>query len=107
MKERRPNDYTQIKKVICDWTVKVNHLTLSRMLKVFVRQGVVLDKFHERTSFKQIKRLEDKSSNTQKRNQATKDFYQDFYELGKNAFYEKTVENVRGRLKVKISLKKC
>ena len=37
---------------------------------------------------------------TQKRNQAVIDFEKDFYKLLNNAFYGKTIENVRNRLKI-------
>ena len=39
--------------------------------------------------------------NTQRRNQAVNDFEKDFYKLLNNAFYGKTMENIRDRLKIK------
>ena len=40
--------------------------------------------------------------NTQKRNQSVNDFEKDFYKLLNIAFYGKCLENVRGRLKMKL-----
>ena len=56
----------------------------------------------KKNSFKQSNWLEKYINfNTQKRNQAVNDFEKDFYKLLKNAFYGKTMENVRNRLKIK------
>ena len=63
---------------------------------------MIVDKIHEINSSKQSKWLEKyKSFNTQKRNQTINDFEKDFYKLPINAFYGKTMENVRNRLKIK------
>ena len=68
------------------------------MLKFYVRHAMVVDKVHEIISFKQSKWLERYINfNTQKRNQAVNNFEKDFYKLLKNAFYGKTMENVRNR----------
>ena len=49
------------------------------MLKFYVRHGMIVDKVHEIISFKQSKWLETYINfNTQKRNQAVKDFEKDF-----------------------------
>ena len=62
---------------------------------------MVVDKVHEIIWFKQCKWLEKyKNLSTQKRNQGVKDFENDFHELLKNAFYGKTMENIRNRRKV-------
>ena len=73
-----------------------------RRLKFYVRYGMIIDKVHEIISFKHSKWLEKYINfNTQKRNQAGKDFGKDFYILLNNAFYGKTMENVRNRSKIK------
>ena len=103
MKEIKPDTYTPTKKVICDCSDKKNYLVHYRMLKFYVRHGMIVDKVHEINSFKQSKWLENYINfNTQKRNQAVNDFEKDFYKLLIYAFYGKTMENVRNRLKIKI-----
>ena len=102
MKEIKPDTYTQTKKLICDWSNKKNYLIHYRMLKFYVRHGMIVDKVHEIISFKQSRWLESYINfDTQKRNQAVNDFEKDFYKLLNNAFYGKAMENVRNRLKIK------
>ena len=102
MKEILPDTFTQNKKLICDFSDKKNYLIHYRMLKFYIRHGMIVDKIHEIISFKQTKWLEKYIYfNTQKRNQAVNDFEKDFYKLLNNAFYGKTMENVRNRLKIK------
>ena len=102
MNKTIPDTYSQTKKLICDWSDKKNCLIHYRMLKFYVRHGLIFDKVHEINSFKQSKWLEKYLSfNTQKRNQAVNDFEKDFYKLLNNAFYGKTMEIVRNRLKNK------
>ena len=102
MKKIQPESYTKSKRLICDWTDKKNYLVHYRMLTFYVRHGIVVDKAHEIISSRQSRWLEKYISfNTQKRNQAVNDFEKDFYKLLNNAFYGKTMENVRNRLKIK------
>ena len=102
MKEIKPDTYIQTKKLICDWSDKKNYLVHYRLLKFYLKHGMIVDKVHNIISFKQSKWLEKYISfNTQKRNQAVNDFEKDFYKLLNNAFYGKTMENVRNRLKIK------
>ena len=102
MKKIKPKNYVKSKKLICDWTDKKNYLVHYRMLKFYVRHGMVVDKIHEIISFKQSNWLEKFINfNTQKRNKAKNDFEKDFYKLLKNAFYGKTMENVRKCLGLK------
>ena len=102
MKKIRPDTYVQCSKLICDWSDKTNYLIHYRMLKFCVRHGMIVDKVHDILSFKQSRWLEKYINfNTQKKNQAVNDFEKDFYKLLNNAFYGKTMENVRNRLKIK------
>ena len=69
------------------------------MLNIYARQGTTADNVHEIISFTQSKWLEKLiGSATRKRNEATNGFEKKFYELKKNAFYGKTLENKRKRL---------
>ena len=102
MKENKPDTYTSTKKLICDWSDKKNYLVHYRMLKFYIRHGMIVDKIHTVISFRQSRWLEKYISfNTKKRNKAKNDFEKDFYKLLNNAFYGKTMENVRNRLKIK------
>ena len=101
MNKNKSNTYTQTKKLIYDWTDKQNYLIQYRMLNFYVRHGMVVEKVHETFSFEQSKWLEKYISfNTQKRNQDVNGFEKDLYKLLNNAFYGKTMESVRNRIKV-------
>ena len=102
MRENETDTYIQTEKLICDWSDKKNYLVHYRMLKFYIRHEMVVDKVHNIISFRQSRWLEKYIDfNTQKRNQAVNDFEKDFYKLLNNAFYVKTMENVRNRLKIK------
>ena len=101
MKKSKPDSYTQIKKLICDWSEKKNYLIHYRMLKFYIRHGMEVEKVHTVISFKQRKWSEKYINfNTQKRNKAKNKFENDFYKLLNNSFYGKTRENIRNRIKV-------
>ena len=102
MKEIKPDTYIQNKKLICDWSDKKNYLVHYRMLNFYIRHGMIVERVHNIISIKQSRWLgKHINFNTQKRNQAVNDFEKDFYKLLNNAFYGKTMENVRNRLKIK------
>ena len=103
MKEIKPDTYRQTKKFICDWSDKKNFLIYYRMFKFYVRYGMTVDKVDEIISFERSKWLEKYINfTTHVRNQAVNVFERDFYNILNNAFYGKTMENVRKRLKIKI-----
>ena len=102
MKEIKPDTYIQTRNLICDWSDKKNYLVHYRMFKFYLRHGMIVDKVHNIISFRQSRWLEKYINfNTKKRNQTVNDFEKDFYKLLNNAFYGKTMENVRNRLKIK------
>ena len=99
MNKIKPKNYTKSKKLICDWSDKKEYLIHYRMLELYVRHGMIVEKIHEYISFKQSKWLEKYISfNTQKRNRARNDFAKDFFKLLVNAAFGKFLENVRNRL---------
>ena len=95
MRSIKPKNNVSHSKLICDWTDKKRYLVHSRLLKFYMRHGMVIEKVHDVISFKQSKWLE-KYINfiTQKRYLAVIDFKKDFYKLLNTAFYGETMENV-------------
>ena len=53
MKDIKPDTYIQTKKLICDWSDKKTYLVHYRMLKFYVRHGMIVDKVHTIISFRQ------------------------------------------------------
>ena len=75
MNKIKPENYTKSSKLICDGTDNKKYLIRYRMLKFYVRHGMIVEKIHEIISFKQSRWLEGYISfNTQKRNGAKNDF---------------------------------
>ena len=103
MKKIKPENYTKSKKLICDWSDKKKYLIHYRMLKFFVRHGMIVEKVHEIISFKQSKWLESYISfNTQKRNKAENKFEKDFFKFLVNSAFGKFPENIRNRLELEL-----
>ena len=55
MKKIKPKNYTEAKKLIWDWSDEENDLVHYRMLKFYVRHGMVVEKNLEVICFKQNK----------------------------------------------------
>ena len=103
MKSVKPENYTKSKKLICDWTDKKKYLIHYRILKFYVRHGMIVEKIHEIISFKQSRWLEKYISfNTQKRNKAKNNLEKDFFKLPNNAafwyIFRKCSEAIRIRI---------
>ena len=57
MKTIKPDTYTQIIKLICDWSDEKKYLVHYRMLKLYIRHGMIVDKVHDIISFRQSRWL--------------------------------------------------
>ena len=55
MKKIRPKKPTKAKKLLCDWTDEKKCLVLYKMLKLYFKHGMLVEKIHEIISFKQSK----------------------------------------------------
>ena len=53
MNEIKRNTLTNCEKFVCDWTNEKNYLVHYRMLKFYVRLGMIVEKVHEILSFRQ------------------------------------------------------
>ena len=58
MKQTKPKKYTKFKKLKCDWSDKKTYLVHYRMLKFYLRHGMVVERILEIISFKQSNWLE-------------------------------------------------
>ena len=58
MKKIKPDTYTQTKKLICDWSNRKIYLVDYRMLKFYVRHGMIVETIINVISFKQSAWLE-------------------------------------------------
>ena len=99
----KQKNYTKSKKLIYDWTDKKKYLIHYRMLKFYVRHGMIVEKIHEIIPFNPSKCLEKYTSfNIKKRNKAKNDFEKDFFKLLVNAAFGKIMENIRNRLELEL-----
>ena len=83
---------------MCDVTNKTKHMTHYRAFKIYINMGMKVTKIHTIYRFKQSAWLAKYiDHNTQRRTQAKTNFEKDLYKLMNNAFFGKTMENVRNR----------
>ena len=95
---KQPN-YKPTKKIVCDLTNKQKYMIHYRMFKFYTKMGMKLTHILTIYRFKQspwfAKYID---HNTQKRTKAKTNFEKDLYKLMNNAFFGKTMENVRDRV---------
>ena len=93
----QPN-YKPLSKLMCDVTNKSKYMIHYRMFKFYLNQGMKVTKIHTIYKFKQSPWLGKYiDHNTQKRTVAKTIFEKDLYKSMNNAFFGKTMENVRDR----------
>ena len=89
--------------LMCDLTNKQNYMIHYRMFKFYIDLGMKVTKIHTIYRFKQSPWLaKDIDHNTQKRTKAKTNFGKDLYKFMNNAFFGKTMENVRERRNIEI-----
>ena len=99
---KQPN-YKPTEKLMWDLTNKQKYMIHYRMFKFYTKMGMKVTKIHTIYRFKQSLWLEKYiNHNTQKRTKAKTNFEKDLYNLMNNAFFGKTMENVRERVNVEI-----
>ena len=88
---------------MCDLTNKYNYMMHYRMFKFYTNLGMKVTYIHTIYRFKQSLLLEKYiNHNTQKRTKEKTNFEKDLYKLMNNAFFGKTMENVRERVNIQI-----
>ena len=98
----QPN-YKPTPKLMCDVTNKSKYMIHYRMFKFYLNQGMKETKIHTIYRFKQSPWLAKYiDHNTQKRTVAKTNFEKDLYQIMNNAFFGKTMENVRDRTNLEL-----
>ena len=98
MNENKRKTCTSNGKLFFDWSDQKDYLFQYKMLKFYVKHGMILEKIQKIISFKQSKWLEKFKSSLLKK--AKNAFEKVFYKLLRTAFYRKTMENLRNRIKI-------
>ena len=83
---------------------KKNYVVHYRDLKYYLSQGLILKKVHKILEFKQSAWMKPNIDfDTQKRKEATNEADKNLFKLLNNAVYGKTMENMRKRIKIRIT----
>ena len=94
-------------KLIPNLLPKKNYVVHYRNLKYYLSKGWILTKVHKILEFKQSPRMKPCIDfNTEKRKEATNEADKNLFKLFNNAVYGKTMENLRKRMKVRVTTTK-
>ena len=84
---------------------KNNYVIHYKNLQYYLSQGQVFKKVHKILEFKQSAWMKPYIDfNTQKRKEATNEADKNLFKLLNNAVYEKTMKNIRKRIKIRITI---
>ena len=90
-------------KLILDYEPKTKYAIHYRNLQLYIQLGMKITKIHRVLTFQQKAWLAPYiQKNTEMRTKASNDFEKDFFKLMNNAFFGKTMENVRARRNIDI-----
>ena len=93
-----------INKLVSNLIPKKNYVVHYRNLQYYLSQGLLLKKVHRILEFKQSDCMKTYiDCNTQKRKEATNEADKSLFKLLNNAIYKKTMENMRKRIKIRIT----
>ena len=96
-------NYRPSEKLVCDQTDKKNYMMHYRIFIFYLKMGMKVTKIHTVYKFNQSNWLKGYIDlNTQKRKLANNNFEKNLFKLLNNAFYGKTMENVRQRINIDI-----
>ena len=101
--EEKVTGYKSTEKLILDLEPKTKYILHYRTLQLYLKLGMKITRVHRVLCFKQKPWLRSYiTKNTEMRQKAANDFEKDFYKLMNNAFFGKTMENVRKRRHIDI-----
>ena len=106
LKMKNKNDIKSvgINKLVPNLLPKKNYVVRYRDLKYYLSKRLILKKFHRILEFKQSAWMEPYiDSKTQKRKEANNEADKNLFKLLNNAVYGKTMENMRKRIKIRIT----
>jgi hypothetical protein len=95
--------FTSTSKLMCHLGERTRYVIHAKTLGLYLRLGMKLKRIHRALSFHQEAWMADWiNGNTAKRAKAQTDFEKDLFKLANNACFGKTMENVRGRMNLKL-----